>query len=154
MKNLPCRCLVLVLSALGLQAASVHAAVAPKETPLAEKAFHNAAFYPRDVQQSLKDLPELAAGLAPDLAALGAAPESALYDPRTGRWTSLVLSVPLIPGTGDGNRLTWEEVTGNPSPDDAAMQDAVWGAMRGYLQQHAAQLRVSLAELAAPRITI
>ena len=94
MKTLHCRSLVLALLALGLQAALLEAAVVPKETSLTAKEFRNPALGPPEIQQSLKDLPDLAAGLASDLAALGAAPESALYDTRTGRWSTLVLSVP------------------------------------------------------------
>src|ERR1700740_1765080 len=100
MKTLHCRSLVLALLALGLQAALLEAAVVPKETSLTAKEFRNPALNPRELQQSLKDLEDRAADLAPELAALQAAPESALFDTRTGRWSTLVLSTPMIPGTG------------------------------------------------------
>jgi hypothetical protein len=152
MKTLHCRSLVLALLALGLQAALLEAAVVPKETSLTAKEFRNPALNPRELQQSLKDLKDRAADLAPELAALQADPESALFDTRTGRWSSLVLSTPLVPGTGHGNDLRW--AAGEEPGHESAMQDAVWSAVRGYLERHAGQLRVNLAELSAPRITI
>src|SRR5687767_16028468 len=43
----------------------------------------------------------------PVLSSLGASPEMAFLDSRSGRWTTLVLSHPLIPGSGAGNTLNW-----------------------------------------------
>ena len=135
---LPCLLLGVLL------AVSVEAAVVPRETPLSQKEFRHPDLYiPSLERPSVEFGPALAArGL--ELVRLGVRPEQGLYDWRGARWSSLVLSQPLIPGTGKGNNLGTERV------GDAE----IWKAVSDYVASHKAELRVELAELATPRIGI
>ena len=78
---------------------------------------------------------------------LGVDAARALLDPASGRWVMLRQALPLIPGTGVGNRLEWRasELT---APDDA---DAVMLAARGrlldYLRRQATFLQINPGEL-------
>src|SRR6185295_18033842 len=74
-----------------------------------------------------------------------------LYDLRAGHWGSLVLAVPLVPGAGLGNALGWDAL-GGPPADEAAYRDAVWRAVRGYLDDNRDRLGIDTAELGVPVI--
>src|SRR5688572_10149763 len=112
-------------------------AVVPRRTPFAEKkAFQHAAMY-------------IPTAYSP----LGAGPATAFYDARNARVSSMILSVPLVPGNGAGNTLRWTGLGGRPA-DEGAMKDAAWSAVVGYLQQQQGALRVDVSELGAPRIGI
>ena len=112
---------MLARSALLVAVASVTAssleAVVPSRSPLADKTFR----HPR------LEIPQE-------------------HDARAGRLSSLIVSEPLVPGTGVGNTLRWADLGGRPA-DEGAMKDAVWSAVLGYLQQHERALRVDVAEL-------
>ncbi len=126
---------LMVWAAAGLL--DVEAAI-PPVTPLAEKVHRHPDLH---VLQRLQPVAELPAGLSADLA---------FFDPRAGRITSLVLSEPLIPGTGAGNDLEWAKAP----MDDAALRDAVWRGVVGHLQKQRTALRLDLAELSPPRVAI
>ncbi len=96
------------------------------------------------------NLPLLEAALRAELDSLGVRPDSGFYDIRGGRWGSLVLTRPLIPGPGVGNTLQWS--AGAPSSEDA-LKAAAWEAFRAFLAAHQAQLKVDPAELGAPHLT-
>ena len=68
------------------------------------------------------------------------------HDARAGRVSSLIVSEPLVPGTGVGNTLRWVDLGGRPA-DEGSMKDAAWSAITGYLQRHEGVLRVDLSEL-------
>src|SRR5688572_25358874 len=96
----------IVLGALAVACATatdLEAAVQPS-SPLAEKVYrHPSLDIPRHVPP-LADLPSgVASRVERDMAALGLGAGSAFYDPRAARLTSLLVSEPLIPGTGIGN---------------------------------------------------
>jgi len=124
-------------------AASVEAAVVPSETPLNEKAFRHPSFHIPSLERPVGELGPAVAPRALELISLGVLPEQGRYDWRAGRWGSLVLSQPLIPGDGKGNNL---------GPAGAVEQGAVWKALSDYLRLNQRQLRVDLAELAAPNV--
>src|SRR6187431_907444 len=93
-----------------LVASSAQAAVKPPDSPLREKAFRHPDLDVRSPLQPLSSLqPATAAPLGQELAALGVPRERGFYDVRAGRWGSLILSEPLIPGTGKGNALRWKD---------------------------------------------
>lgn len=83
-----------------------------------------------------------------DLAALAADRTSALVDVRGGSWATLLLSTPLLPGTGDRNPLTWPDGR-RPGRDEVA--EAAWVAFRGWLTAHESSLRIDLDELPQSR---
>ncbi len=79
------------------------------------------------------------------LASLGVAPEHAVLDARTGRFRTLMLAQPLVPGRG--NTLSWESLGLAPAPDDEALAQAAWLGLRRFLGQQAAALRIDPNEL-------
>ena len=127
-----------------LVAVSVEGAVVPASTPLRQKEFRHPDLQIADLQRRPAELGPSLGSRSLDLLRLGVGPDSALYDWRGARFTSLVLSQPLIPGTGKGNTLGTERVG----------ETEIWKALSDYVASHQAELRVDLSELAAPRIGI
>jgi len=122
-----------------------HAVVVPGGSPLGDKVFRNPNLHIMNLERKVSDLgapvrPEV---MERQLAALRA--DSGLYDPRGGRWSSLVLSQPLVAGDGKGN-----DIAGTRPPSESD----VWQALQDYLSRHDAELMVDLAELGAPEIGI
>src|SRR6186997_3371759 len=102
---------VFALAAGLLVASSAEAAVKPPDSPVREKAFRNPDLNIRSTHQPLSSLqPSTAAALEQELATLGVPRDQGFYDLRAGRWGSLILSEPLIPGTGTGNALRWKDL--------------------------------------------
>jgi hypothetical protein len=157
--------LVLVLLLLLLPVPSLQAVVQPEGKSVDRLAFaHPDLFQPSDAK-SLDKLPSpLAERLREDLRILArgrdggpirflsaeqAAIPVALYNVRAGRWESLLLSRPLIPGTGVGNDLTWSGIRVARPPDDERLKNAVWEAFRSYLTEFRDQLGIDPGDLSA-----
>jgi len=104
--------------------------------------------YIGNVFQPATRLPEaLVAGHRAQLAQLGAADTGAHLDLRSGRWGTLILSQPLLPGSGKGNNLSWNNL-GLTAPKSLDQQkQAAWQAFVGFLQNHDAALGFNLAQL-------
>lgn len=78
-----------------------------------------------------------------DAQRLGTAASAAMIDRRTGRFTALMPAVPLIPGKGQGNTLTWAKV-----PVDATAKGAaVAQAFRAWLLANHDALNIDPKEL-------
>jgi hypothetical protein len=77
--------------------------------------------------------------------------DSAFHDARSGRPASLILSVPLVPGDGVGNTLTWAD-TGRA--DEATVRERAWTGLLRYLEGRESTLGVDVSELATPRIGV
>jgi hypothetical protein len=154
MKRVLNRALWATVVATCTSAAPALAAVVPAQTPLAEKSFRQAELSVPEVNEPLSALPSLAAALKHELDELGVAPDQGFYDSRSGHWSSLMLSQPLIPGTGVGNKLRWIDLAGASPRDENAVKAEVTRALQEFLLLHQSQLRVDLAELAAPRIQV
>ena len=93
------------------------------------------------------------AALDGQVRALGLAPGTAFYDARAGRWSSLILSHPLIPGSGAGNALTWSDGLAPRGVED--WKNAAWNALLDYLRANARDLKIDLAQLStSPRISV
>jgi hypothetical protein len=135
---LPC----LVLSAVAVL--PVEAAVAPPDTPLRAKEFRHPNLHIPSLERPLGELGPAVAGRGLDLVRLGVGAGSGFFDWRGARWSSLILSHPLIPGDGKGN------VMGSEKLDNAK----VWKALSDWLRDNQGELRVDLAELASPSIGI
>lgn len=127
-------CTFLVLALL-FPTMSAQAVLPPKgESPLEQKAFRHPDLYIRQGGRAAAELPATLAGkVSGDLTALGV--QSGFYDVRSGRYSLLVLSRPLIPASG-------------------ATKTAVRSAFLGYVSQFQSQLGISPAEVSEPRIGI
>jgi hypothetical protein len=131
------------------------AVITPQGDPVDARAAGQPGLFPRGMHVPLRDLPEeIATPLAANLAALGIGSDLGAYDVRGGRWGSLITSVPLVPGSGADNALTWAGLGLTAPATDATYKDAVWLVLRSYLQTNQAHLGVNVAELAAPSIGI
>ncbi|HEV8611213.1 MAG TPA: hypothetical protein VGS98_14255 [Thermoanaerobaculia bacterium] len=137
MKN--SRCLRLVFAwlpaALLLSTCPAQAIVRPKaDSPLAQKQFRHPDLYIRQQGKAIAELPAaLAAKATADLSALGG--QDGYIDPRSGRWSLLIMSRPLISGSG-------------------ATQQSAREAVLGYVTQFQTQLGVLPSEVGEPRVTV
>ena len=118
------------------------AIVVPKDTPLGAKVFRNPNLTVVNLERFPANLGAAADKTAGGLQALGA--QSGMYDWRGARWSSIVLSVPLVPGDGAGNALGNRKVT----------EGDVWQALSAFVSSHQAELGVDMAELPSPNVDI
>jgi len=137
---LPC---LLICSVLALP---VEAAVVPATTPLNQKTFRHPGLYIPNLEKSAAELGAALQSQGMELVRLGANETTARYDVRGARWSTLVLSQPLIPGDGVGNQV-------GPL-QGSSKEAAIWRALYDYLSAHQTELRVDLSELSRPRIGI
>jgi len=90
-----------------------------------------------------------------ELAQLGSPAAGSFVDLRTGRWARLQPVEPLLPGSGVGNRLSWEGLTGGAPGNDAELGARAWDAFAGWLERHAEALRIDPREVVSPgRVTV
>jgi len=103
-----------------------------------------------------RDLPAQAlANAQADLNALGVRSDSAHVDTRGGRWASLLLAEPLLPGRGKGNGLTWANLGRGAPKNNNEHSQAASQAFREYLEANSHPLRIDLDELAGPgKVTV
>jgi trimeric autotransporter adhesin len=156
-----------MLSALPLPAFGV---VAPEKNPATQKLvyFHPDLALPSQARP-LGQLPaELAGRLREELRRLAnrdgsglrtltaesAGVPPALYDLRAGRWDTLVLSHPLVPGAGVGNDLTWPGIRVARPVADADLERAVEEAFVAYLGENRAELGIDSSELAPANVAV
>jgi hypothetical protein len=120
------------------------ATVVPEQSPLSAKAYRHPDLNIPSLERAASELPGLGNETL-DLVGLGVSAGQGFYDWRAGRWGSLILSQPLVPGDGMGNNL---------GSAQTVSESLVWQALSNYVRQHQAQLRVDTAELGQPRISI
>src|SRR5262245_33252881 len=138
-----------------LLAAAAQAAVRPSDSPLQQKTFRHPDLRVATQHESFDRLDaSLAAGLRQELAALGVSPDHAFYDVRAGHWGSLILSEPLLPGTGVGNTIRWDDLGLAAQPSAKDIEREAWTAMEEFLRHAERQLHVDLRELDQPRIGV
>ena len=148
------RSAAVLTAVIACTAATAHAVVRPPSTTTAEKEFRHPGLRLDTQHLALADLPETAAArFSADIAALGLDADSAFYDARSGRPSSLILSVPLVPGTGVANTLAWADA-GLQSADEAAARDRAWTALLRYLEDRESILGVDVSELQPPRVGV
>jgi trimeric autotransporter adhesin len=141
--------------AILLAASTAQAAVKPASSPLQEKAFRHPDLKVSSSHQPLSELESsLATSLGHELSALGVPADHGFYDVRAGRWGSLILSEPLLPGFGTGNSLRWEDFGFVAQPSTKEIEREAWTAIQAFLRRTEAQLRVDVAELDQPRIGV
>lgn len=92
-------------------------------------------------------LPADLAGGSEALTALGVEPGVARLDVRSGRWATLLLAKPLLPGSGKGNSLGWESLALAGPPDAEALETVAWGRFSAWVSENREALRIVPAEL-------
>ncbi|MGH9379895.1 MAG: hypothetical protein ACRD2Z_04705, partial [Thermoanaerobaculia bacterium] len=126
-----------------------------REGVLPEKELRHADLDYGNLFRPLAELPpELSRSLAPELGSLGVDPGNAYYDLRTGRWGTLILSRPLVPGSGVGNDLAWSDLGRAAPRNPEERAQAVAEAFRRYLARNAGALRIDADELEEPAVTL
>ncbi len=134
-------------------AAQVTALVPPQRKGLEE--YRDPRLLIANAYQPLTALEGAAALVAEaDLAALGIGVESAFLDLRSERWGTLIDSRPLVPGSGLGNSLRWEELVDEAPRNEAALRGAIWQAFADFLEANAASLRLDPREVAPGLVTV
>src|SRR5262245_60780560 len=154
MRDLGGRTIGLFLSALVILELVTpgHALVPPEDVSgLREKAFQRPELSAGGVPRAAQTLdPSLRARSLAELRQLGVQPDSGRLDERTGRWMTLILQTPLVPGTGVGNTLTWQSLGQTGPQSDAAIQRVAWDALSAFVSGHESELRIDVRELVQP----
>jgi hypothetical protein len=132
------------------------AAVAPDRTsPVGEKEYRHPAFHIPNRVQRVDEQPAVSRqGLTDALADLHASAQTAYLDVRSGRWAALYPVQPLLPGSGDGNSVSWESLGLEPPADLQGWEASSWKAFHGYLETQARALGIDLRELQQGRVTV
>ncbi len=148
------RTLRLTLFACGWLAVSTLLAVQPRRGAAKEKAYIDPNLFVPEQTQALAALDGAThASLESAMERLGVGPGTAFYDTRVWRWSSLILSRPLVPGSGHGNELVW--IGGRPPLGADEWKAAAWSALQEYLGANAADLKLDLSQLStSPRISV
>lgn len=131
----------------------------PNDAPeVRAKEMRHAALYIGNRYVTPSQLTDSATWIA-DLDRLGVSPQAAYLDVRSGRWGSLMPKVPLLPGRGVGNELTWQDLAATvpgtfPAgtvPGTFSEHRAIaWNAFTNYLQIQSPLLQIDAAELQDP----
>jgi len=136
---------------LALLAAPLQAFEEPDRSGLGQAEFRIAELTIENEYRQPWELPAQAmANAQADLAALGVRSDAAFVDRRGGRWATLLLSEPLLPGRGQGNGLSWANLGRGAPKNDSELGQAAGQAFRGYLEANSHPLRIDTAELAGP----
>ena len=122
----------------------------PKKTAISQAEFSLSELQIETAFRLPRELPDQAASKADaDLAVLGLDSDSGRIDVRGAGWATLIMSEPLVPGTGAGNRLKWSSL-GHGAPGDVAeFKSVVFGAFRDYVDAASRELRIDPAELSS-----
>jgi len=137
--------LTLLLTCAGGATAVVHDR--SDSSPLAAKEFMLPSLEaPSSLSQVLDLPPQWKLTSLADLDRLGLESHRALFDRRGARWGALMPAIPLIPGSGVGNSITWEGLGGVPPVGDDALGRVTYERLRDYLAQSADSLRVDPSE--------
>jgi hypothetical protein len=126
---------------------SSQAQVEPDRSGIAQAEFRLDELDIQHSFQSTKQLPAQAASNAKrDLSLLGLSEEAGLIDVRSGRWATLMLSEPLIPGKGKGNTLSWASLGQTAPANAAAIKSAAAQAFQNFVGVASKELRINKDE--------
>jgi hypothetical protein len=140
-----------LLVLLAAMAGPLQALEEPDRSDLGQAEFRAAELNIEQEYRQLRELPAQAmANAEADLAALGLSSDAAFVDRRSGRWATLLLSEPLLPGKGNGNGLSWANLGYGAPKNDTEHGKAAMQAFRGYLEANSHPLRIDLDELTDP----
>ena len=141
----------LALLILIAAAGSILAQVQPDRSGLGQAEFRHPGLSIRNSWQRSKELPpQAAAQAAGDLAALGANAASGRLDVRGGRWATLTLKEPLLPGGGAGNSLKWSDLGRAAPGNQGEFSRAAAQAFREFVQANGPALRIDPGQLDQP----
>ena len=130
---------------------SILAQVQPDQAGLGQAEFRHPGL---NISRSFRlagELPPQAANQAAgDLAALGANANGGRLDVRGGRWATLILKEPLLPGTGVGNNLNWSNLGRAAPASRGELARAAAQAFRQFVQVNGPALRIDLDEVDQP----
>jgi hypothetical protein len=136
---------------LAVVAGSVQAFEEPDRSGLGQAEFRAPELTIENEYREPRELPAQAmANAQADLTALGPGAQAGFVDVRGGRWATLLLSEPLLPGKGKGNGLQWADLGRGAPKSTAEHANAASQAFRGYLENNNHPLRIDLDELADP----
>jgi hypothetical protein len=147
MNAVPKRTLViLALAAVVAGSAFAYQADRSGLSPLAMLEFSSPELEAIPQNARIDDLPQAVMGskLA-DLAALGVSGDAGILDTRGGRWRTLTLSRPMIPGNGNG--LSWAGLGVAAPADDEALGEFAWGLVRDFVAANQDSLGIDVSEL-------
>lgn len=148
----------LLMTALSLAFSSglIRAFETPDRTGIAQAGFRLSELDLQTVYRLPGQLPDQAASQAlADLAILGLSTDSGRIDARGGGWATLMLSEPMLPGKGVGNRLKWENLGRKMPKNETEFRNAVSQAFRDYIDAASKELRIDPLELSgAGKITV
>ncbi len=127
----------------------------PEQRPLNAFEFRHDSLWWASVYQPLDELPsDWAQARSSDLFELNVRQDHAFLDARTGRWGTLILTRPMIPGTGVNNDLQWSDFN-RPAPrDHQQLMEAAGNAFMRFLRAHEAQLGLAAEEMAPARMQV
>ena len=144
-------CRLVVFALLILVSGIATAVIVPPPSPLADKEVRLAGLESEPWMRTVAELESaVASRLEADLARLGVESRHAFVDARGGQWATLWLKEPIIPGDGVGNNLTWSALGESAAPAEAELGSAAWNGLVRYLEEHRAELRIDVEQL-APR---
>jgi hypothetical protein len=134
----------------------LHAQVEPDRSGLGQAEFRLGEL---DISHDFRlpvDLPAKASPAAvADLNALGLSANAGRIDVRSGRWATLMLSEPMLPGRGKGNNLSWKALGSKAPKNNTELSRAAWQAFRVFVEAASPEFRVNTAEMVNPgRVTV
>ncbi|MGY6553784.1 MAG: hypothetical protein ACXIUM_04585 [Wenzhouxiangella sp.] len=128
---------------------------APTPNQLRVLAFHHDTLWWGSISRPLDALPAATrSSLSQDLNQLGVLPQHAQFDQRTGRWSTLIITRPMVPGSGVGNRLSWQDLGRSEPGSLGERQAAVWQAFDAFLADNRAALGFAPEEFGEPTISL
>jgi len=136
------------LSLLAVVAGGANALVQQRaDSPLAAKEFVAPEMEIVGAVTRVNDLPaDWRATSLLALRDLGVDSQAGLLDARSARWGTLYPAIPMIPGDGVGNTLTWDGFGQRPQ-DSQAIADFAWQQVSQYMAARAASLRIDVNEI-------
>jgi len=144
-----------ILIALLALTGALQAQVTPERASnVADKEYQHPDLTISAFHDEVGQLPPQAAAQAQErLTRLGVDAGTARVDRRSGRFTTLTPTEPLVPGAGVGNHLLWTDLKVAGTPSRAVREKAAGDAFLAYLDVHQADLGIDPVELTSLRVT-
>ena len=121
-------------SILAAFSGTLYGQVEPERTGIAQAEFSIGNLTIQHQFKSIKQLPDQASLTASNhLKALGTSSNFGRIDVRGGRWSMLMMSKPLIPGDGKGNKLRWSSLTQSAPSTAAEIKSEADRAVRNFI---------------------